>query len=589
MGNLLPSPITEKETHRGETDDRLQFAVSSMQGWRVSMEDAHIMQPIVYAEERIDPPQSEQIQVKSGDNNVNQAKQSYPTDDGDKNIDGPQKKAKMTSVPEFSSSSISSGTCSTTSIDNAKVTNENNTSDSHLTNTSSSSDKDTASTTSISSTTLSSSNTTVNSSSSSSTQYRKIQLPNHSLFAVFDGHGGSFAAEYAGQNFCRVLFRQPAFLQYAKYYHEQLQRDERQQQAADIASLNQEKVGEDDSPDEQTNTDGGDVLTASQQAQIHRQGLESIEAALRNAFIELDKEIFIQVTEYANSLYNTTAASTSHDSNQSNQGQQQQQQENSKQAEGEEEENPLTPGEDEDSGTTAIVVLITPQWIICANAGDSRSVYSKNRSMIPLSYDHKPDDEAEERRIQDAGGFVRAGRVEGDLAVSRGLGDFRFKEADSVLGGLGTISTTMNNSFLETRHGSRVAMYGRQQGIANVNSPEYQKVSSVPDIIVQNRNRELDEFITIACDGIWDVQTNHECAKMISDIFEEGESDIGLLCEEILDTCLIKKSKDNMTAMVIKMAAQTIGEGGGVIQRRRLREEELQANDHEEEEEAYYT
>ena len=178
--------------------------------------------------------------------------------------------------------------------------------------------------------------------------------------------------------------------------------------------------------------------------------------------------------------------------------------------------------------------------------------------------------------------------------------------------------------YQSRRDRDRTVLYGRQMGMINAaNMPEHQKVSSVPDIIVQNRNRELDEFITIACDGIWDVQTNHECAAMISDIFQEGESDIGLLCEEvnvisssddhfyidmiahptshstfecimklcshiltffrykILDTCLIKKSKDNMTAMVIKMAAQTIGSGEGVIQRRRLREQERKANQEE--------
>jgi len=37
--------------------------------------------------------------------------------------------------------------------------------------------------------------------------------------------------------------------------------------------------------------------------------------------------------------------------------------------------------------------------------------------------------------------------------------------------------------------------------------------------------------------------------------------------------CLEKGSKDNMTALIIKMPAQQIGEGGGVVERRRLRKE----------------
>ena len=40
---------------------------------------------------------------------------------------------------------------------------------------------------------------------------------------------------------------------------------------------------------------------------------------------------------------------------------------------------------------------------------------------------------------------------------------------------------------------------------------------------------------------------------------------------KILDLCLIKGSKDNMTAAVIKFPKQTIGKGGGVTARRERR------------------
>ena len=63
--------------------------------------------------------------------------------------------------------------------------------------------------------------------------------------------------------------------------------------------------------------------------------------------------------------------------------------------------------------------------------------------------------------------------------------------------------------------------------------PSEQKVSPVPDIIVQNRDPEEDEFIVLACDGIWDVQTNQECVRMVADIFASGERDMGLVCEEV--------------------------------------------------------
>ena len=187
--------------------------------------------------------------------------------------------------------------------------------------------------------------------------------------------------------------------------------------------------------------------------------------------------------------------------------------------------------DEEDSGTTAIVVLLTPKWIVCANSGDSRAIYSQsNHRAVPLSYDHKPDDEDEERRIREAGGYVSGGRVEGDLAVSRGLGDFRFKDFDVVLSGAAGENRDRRNAILDANDESSGDTI---KPLLPDGKPGDQKVSPVPDIIVQNRNEMEDEFIVIACDGIWDVQTNQECVQMVADIFSEGESDIGLVCEEV--------------------------------------------------------
>jgi len=73
-------------------------------------------------------------------------------------------------------------------------------------------------------------------------------------------------------------------------------------------------------------------------------------------------------------------------------------------------------------------VLVTKDLVICANAGDSRTVISKlGGEPDPLSYDHKPDNELEKARIEAGKGSVQNGRVNGALAVSRALGDFEFK------------------------------------------------------------------------------------------------------------------------------------------------------------------
>jgi serine/threonine protein phosphatase PrpC len=79
------------------------------------------------------------------------------------------------------------------------------------------------------------------------------------------------------------------------------------------------------------------------------------------------------------------------------------------------------------AGCTANVVMITKTEIICANAGDSRSVMSKKGKSKDLSVDHKPDTPSEKRRIERANGFVEENRVNGNLALSRSIGDFEYK------------------------------------------------------------------------------------------------------------------------------------------------------------------
>ena len=92
MGNLLATPITDKETHVGITIDEmtstsssspdgggLQFGISSMQGWRVHMEDAHIAQPFLYAERPVPVTASD---GDSGVGGVDENEENESDDDG---------------------------------------------------------------------------------------------------------------------------------------------------------------------------------------------------------------------------------------------------------------------------------------------------------------------------------------------------------------------------------------------------------------------------------------------------------------------------------------------------------------------------
>ena len=70
----------------------------------------------------------------------------------------------------------------------------------------------------------------------------------------------------------------------------------------------------------------------------------------------------------------------------------------------------------------------------------------------------------EKARISAAGGFVDFGRVNGNLALSRAIGDFEFKKSAEL-------------------------------------SPEQQIVTAYPDVTVHELTDD-DEFLVIACDGL---------------------------------------------------------------------------------------
>ena len=488
--------------------------------------------------------------------------------------------------------------------------------------------------------------TTSTSTINNDNKYVQIPLPNHALFAVFDGHGGSFAAEYASRNLLRVLTRSTSFIEYAEKWRGRetyllqlkdklsleddtkntataadtkakqeeatpekeimddkqrlqmlkkrgLESDEKVKQIKeqvrkhfdgeklDVTNLNNENNNKSSSASASAssvigNNNNNEENTEYQYAQAtyDHELMTLLENSLRNAFMDIDAERLREVrgeekVDGANMPYgtgydlsrhsletcvghlpkeaqtgsglvdgallgNNTAAVASGgasdmDSSVTATGSSDTTQTNNTK---EDEDDHPTPSDDEDAGTTAVVVMTTPKWIVCANAGDSRAVYSRsNHRAVPLSYDHKPEDEDEERRIREAGGYVSGGRVEGDLAVSRGLGDYRFKDLDAVMSASKGESVRRATSLMQRQQQQQQSSPENED--VPMLRPSEQKVSPVPDIIVQNRDPKEDEFIIIACDGIWDVQTNQECVRMVADMFSEGESDLGLVAEEV--------------------------------------------------------
>ncbi|KAF7232729.1 hypothetical protein EG68_08709 [Paragonimus skrjabini miyazakii] len=198
-----------------------------------------------------------------------------------------------------------------------------------------------------------------------------------------------------------------------------------------------------------------------------------------------------------------------------------------------------------DSGTTACVALLLPVngvvKLFVANAGDSRAVLCRGAAAVDLSVDHKPEDEDEKSRITAAGGTVtRDGRVNGGLNLSRALGDHSYKQVKGL-----PLSDQM--------------------------------ITPVPDITQFDLIPGSDEFLVIACDGVWNSMTSQEVVNFVYDrlhpssnsIEEEkvekvSETDpeemacrLSKICEELFEHCLAPNTDgdgtgcDNMTCIIV--------------------------------------
>jgi len=184
----------------------------------------------------------------------------------------------------------------------------------------------------------------------------------------------------------------------------------------------------------------------------------------------------------------------------------------------------------QEDGSTAVFTLITPTEnnfefkVRCGNIGDSRAVLGKllpdnSYATVTLSHDHKPTDTKERDRIVAAGGMVQIGRVDGQLALSRAFGDRALK----------------------------VPMTGDRTA---------RKVCAVPDIIVETA--KAGDFLFIACDGIYesDVFSRESVVEFIAAKLKQTD-DLAVVCAHVLDACLTRGSKDNMTAAIIQFTDGT--------------------------------
>jgi len=349
------------------------------------------------------------------------------------------------------------------------------------------------------------------------------------LFGVFDGHGGAAVAKIAAEHFPSTLRSLPSFQEgrYADALKEAyLQLDQfldstsgRKQVAERAAAC----------PDASDGEDGDEDIPP----EVLRELISSGDVDLD----ELEKE--------AANLKDEEAAE--------DEGEEEEDMDLLEEEEEEDEQvdgnNAWASGEGPDGmGTTAVVALVccgdSPE-VIVANAGDSRCVLARGPRALPLSRDHKPTLKCERRRIAKAGGFVSPdGRVDGNLNLSRALGDFAYKKNTSL-------------------------------------KAEEQKISCEAEV----RRREListDRYLVLGCDGIFEKATNQALVDFLLPRLRRRKkirsrpACLSGVCSAFLDANIATNPAkeqglgcDNMTLMIVDLlsgisSGSTAEAGAGV-------------------------
>ena len=152
------------------------------------------------------------------------------------------------------------------------------------------------------------------------------------------------------------------------------------------------------------------------------------------------------------------------------------------------------------TGSTATIVLIQDNKIYCANVGDSRAYIIYDNNIKQITVDHKCSVPEEAERIINCGGKITKNRVQGQLVLSRSLGD----------------------------------LYCKKYGVTNL------------PYISTNKIDYNVKYIVIASDGIWDVVDENTVLNMSKQRKNAEE-----FCKELVKKAIEKETKDNVSCIVI--------------------------------------
>lgn len=283
-----------------------------------------------------------------------------------------------------------------------------------------------------------------------------------SLYAVFDGHGGAKAAQYASKRLPNLFLKAYQSMQNAdqalehaflKTDDELIKQFSRSSELVDIVNS---------SPELERTLSGGSALgVVTLQGARGRKSSDVLQKKLtrkRISGLSMSPKAFLDAVLPLGMLKRTKSKA-------------------------DEQLSTIPVKSSRGCGTTATVIAFIGDMCSIANVGDSRAVlYSEHSGVTRLCKDHRPGDPDEQARIESRGGLVikvsGTFRVNGVLAVSRAIGDMELKE------------------FV----------------IANPDVTSFPLKGGVG-------------FVIIASDGIWDILSDEECVNVVKKRMEKGDED----------------------------------------------------------------
>ncbi|KAF2568264.1 hypothetical protein F2Q70_00025462 [Brassica cretica] len=168
-------------------------------------------------------------------------------------------------------------------------------------------------------------------------------------------------------------------------------------------------------------------------------------------------------------------------------------------------------GEDVKGGSCCVTAMVRDGNLVVSNAGDCRAVMSVGGVAEALSSDHRPSRDDERERIETTGGYVDTfngvWRIQGSLAVSRGIGDVHLKRW----------------------------------------------VIAEPETKMLRIDQD-HEFLILASDGLWDKVSNQEAVDIARPFCVGTEmKSLLLACKKLVDLSASRGSSDDISVMLIPL------------------------------------